>query len=174
MLRLAVVFPLVVILLLAQVDPERDWTDRHKREDDNWAARTRLSPEVIRQLRIAAGIPDETDAAVDYIDTRSLRSRNHILLVEVSGGNGHCLNLHVLQSMAKGFVPVWSLDKMPNGPGGICRLSPVNPSAHADKSGRIVLEVPVYDDLLQRTMPTKRFTYVWIEDNYVLSSHSAR
>ena len=149
----------------------------HDRDDQQWARKSGLSVNDVREIRILAGIADATDGAViKHIDATSLKQRNHILFAEA--GNGHCMRLHVFERTAGAFREVWSLSDMP-GPDwpigatasssgrGICQQGPRSPSVHATSEGRIVLEVPILSDPFQRTVPAATFSFAWDGSKYI-------
>ena len=139
---------------------------RNDTRDRHWAITTRLSLETIHQLRIIAGVSE--DAIIANLDRKNLSGRNHVLLVEVASGKGYCLRLHVLQVLSESATQVWALSELPDNSEGICRQGPVNPSAHATPDGRIIVDVPVYSEPFQRTLPIRTYTYAWDGGRYHL------
>jgi hypothetical protein len=142
-------------------------------QDAIWAEKTGLLVGEVREMRIAAGIPDSAqNVRIDRIDAASLKQRNQILLVE-----GVCGTLHVLERQMDGFREVWSLTKLPALPGWtgssratdseqtVC-LSRAKISVIADS--RIVVEVPVVLDPFVRGAPASRFTFAWDGSEYKL------
>ena len=73
---------------------DQDWAARHRAEDQQWAKKTGLTPDAVRQLRLMAEIGDGDNPYVDKLDIEGLSARNHIFLV-TAAGNGHCLGLYV-------------------------------------------------------------------------------
>jgi len=148
------------------------------RQDQRWADKSGLTVSEVRAIRILAGITDAIDgAAVQLIDAKSLRQRNHILLAEA--GNGHCMRVHVFERTGSIFQEVWSLtglpprdwpigaEAKPSGP-GICPQGPRPPNVQATPEGRIIVEVPVLFDPFQRSMPANTFSFEWDGSKYVL------
>lgn len=146
------------------VTPAQDWVARHQEEDRVWADRTGLIPEQVRQLRLMADVPDDEAAYIVNLDTENLKTRNHILLV-TAGGNGHCLELVVLERKGDGFQRMWSVAGTPGG-AGFCRESPTNPEAYATTNGEIVIKIPVFDYNKGTGKATDLYTYVWNGKSY--------
>jgi hypothetical protein len=160
--------------LLAQETSGDRFKAQHDIEDRKWAEKTGLPVNEIRAIRIAAGISDDAPGLrIANLDAKSLKQRNHILLVE-----GPCVKLHVIERGAGGLTEVWSLNELPrpawkiaqaSRPGrGICSQSPRAPSAHATADGQIVLEVPFLLDPFQRTLPVDTYTFRWDGNTYIV------
>ncbi len=163
----------------AQQDQAASIAARHDGEDQRWAIRNGLSKSDIRAIRTAAGISDKTEnTRITELDARSLKQRNHILLVET--GNGSCLRLHIVEKTATGFKEIWSLSGLKDrgwsieeiaghGGTGICSQAPRSPSAHATPDGRIVVEIPTLSDPFQRSMPVTTYSFKWDGAGYAVS-----
>jgi hypothetical protein len=150
------------LVALAQYQ-QQDYVARHLKEDRELARKSGLLVADIRKLRLLADIPDDSDALIDSLNAKSLRSRNQVLLVTTSG-NGHCLDLYVFEHRRKDFRLIWSATAMPGG-AGYCRESSNDPEAYV-QAGRIVVKIPVFD--YQRGVPkaTDFYTYNWNGKSY--------
>ena len=157
-----------VNLVLAQtISPTAVFMARQQEQSDkHWAIMTGLPLTQVREIRLAAGLPDDGAERIQNLDTKTLSSRNQILLV----GGGSCLVLHVLQQNAHAYIQVWSLSDVPRGIGNnevagaggkICGQGPARASAHVTSDGRIVVEIPVYDYPFQRAVVTRAYQYQW-------------
>ena len=141
-LALSLVFAIVPPRVTAQNPPTFDWKAFHRADDRSWAQRTGLSPQEIRQLRLADGIADdEPSNPLDTIDARTL-PRKRILLV-TAAGSGHCLTVNVFSPNGGRFQRLWSASEMPDGAGfchpSVCR----NAMAFASKGNRVEVAIPV-------------------------------
>jgi hypothetical protein len=164
-----VAFTLVLLFVAASIDAvaqyqEQDWAARHAKEDREWARKTGLSAAEVRDLRLLADVPDDSDTLIDNLIVKGLRARNHILLVTTSG-NGHCLDLFVFLRKGNEFERVWAEGEMPDG-GGFCRASPYNPVAYVTRRGKIVVKVPVYDYSKGKPKAPYYYAFVWNGKTY--------
>jgi hypothetical protein len=166
MRRLCVAFGFVNLLFAQTIPLTTVYRARQEQSDEHWAFMTRLPAAQIRELRLAAGLPDDGAERIENLDLKTLSSRNQILLV---GGIG-CLVLHVLQQNADAYKQVWSLSDVPDRGGirevgaarkKICGQGPAKASAHVTSDGVIVVEIPVYNYPFQRTVPTRSYQYRW-------------
>jgi hypothetical protein len=147
----------------------------HDSEDQHWATKTGLDAGDVRAIRMAAGVSDSSYSRILNIDANTLQHGRHILFVE----GQPCVNLHVLERLANGFVEVWSLSALPRPISGvppttlgkqrgICPLAPLLPRARATTEDQIVLEVPVLLDPFQRTLPPYTYVFAWDGSRYAL------
>ncbi len=139
----------VVLLLVAsqpvcaQNPSTFDWVAFHRADDLTWSRGTGLSPQEIRNLRLAVGIADdEPSNPLDAIDARTL-PHERILLV-TAAGSGHCLDVNVLSRHGRGFQKLWSVGEMPDGSGfchpSLCRYA----SAFATRKNQVEIVVPMH------------------------------
>lgn len=145
----------------------QDFAARHRQEDAAWAQKSGLSPATVRKLRLIAGVTDDTAERIVNLDASSFRARRHILLVS-AGGNGHCLDLHVIARRRNSYRVVWSASEMPTG-AGFCRESPENPEAYAADGSRVEIKIPVYDYERNAPEATRLLTYRWNGKTYKLA-----
>lgn len=145
---------------------------RHQREDQALAHRNGLTPEFIRQARIAAGISDVTNA-IETFDAKSFSQRHQILVVAFANTPRHCISVHVLEEKAGALTEIWSLKRLKSSTKyvdlseGICRQGPVNPSASATPDGNVVVRVPVVFDPSQRNAVELKYNYLWDGSSFV-------
>ena len=138
----------------------------HVQEDQIWANKSGLPQRMVHQMRVRAGVDDESNEHVDFLDAKSLSHRKQVLLV-TAGGNGHCLGLFVFQKHAP-YDMVWSTEGLSGG-AGICRESPINPKAFIS-AGRIVLQVPVFDYKRNVSKGPNVYVFEWNGKTYVARS----
>lgn len=80
---------------------------------------------------------------------------------------------------AAGFIEVWSLDKKPVryvpvvATQGICPQAPRLPTAYGTSDGRIVIEIPVMVDPLERTIPNEIYSFAWDGKTYRLQDEQS-
>ncbi len=155
--------------------------------DAVWASKSGLSIDDIRSLRAAIGIPDTPPgralrpgervqavaSRISAIDANSLKSNNHILVVE----SQPCLVVHVFERGSSGLKEIWSLDRVPSpnslfNPKSqrICPQAPIPPSVHGTTDGRIVIEIPVLVDPFQRSIPPYVYSFTWDGNAYTLDT----
>jgi hypothetical protein len=170
-------FVILLIGLLATPDvsaaqfQEQDYVARHSKEDREWARKTGLSAQAVRNLRLLADVPDDSDTLIDHIDARNLRARNQVLLVTTSG-NGHCLELFVFARRGTRHKLIWSATEMPSG-AGYCRQSSHNPEAYVTRSGSIVVKIPAFDYKKLKPEATDFYFYVWNGGVYKYAGNQA-
>lgn len=157
----------------AAVPVTQDWIARHREEDRVWAERTSLTTEQVRQLRLAADVPDDEAASIVNLDTQNLKVHNHVLLV-TAGGNGHCLELVIFNREGNEFRRIWSLGELPGARGGICRESSLDPEAYATPDGKLVVKLPVFDYNSGTAKTTELYTYVWDGKSYEHTDDKSR
>ena len=124
-------------------------------DDRTWAIKSGLTPQEIRKLRRLVGVENEADGYIDNLDSKTFKTRNHILVV-TAGGNGHCLDLYVFTRIGTDFRKAWAAEEK-----GYCRESPKNPEGYATRDGKIVVKIPVYDSTRQVERATGFYTYAW-------------
>jgi len=131
--------------------------------DQTWAARSGLDPADIAAIRQLTGIPDPPGFAIRTLDTKSLRDRNQVLLVE--SGNGHCPRPHVLiKSPDSGWRELWALPD----PRGLCPQAPTSPTVRVVE-GRILVEIPIMKDAFVRFIPREVQNWIWNGATYTLA-----
>jgi hypothetical protein len=147
--------------------------------DQRLARSSGLTPIEIRAIRMVLGIPDSSsDRRIWGIDVNSLKLRNHVLVAEY-GPPGNCLQIHVVERGAAGFVKIWSLSEIPTQlPGshpvqqhpmrGICAQAPKPPSVYATPDHRIVVDIPVLLDPSQRSPQSYKYSFTWDGSGYKL------
>jgi hypothetical protein len=159
----------------AQTDMERFAKAEREREDQLWARKSGLSASEIRAMRMLVGFTDTTSGSVVNIDSDSLKSRNHVLLVEFH--SGYCTRVHVLERAGDSFQEVWSLTEVPDrvwgvredqNRRGICANASRGTNAHGTADGRIVVEVRVLVDPFVRSMPVDTYSFTWNGSKYEL------
>ena len=123
--------------------------------DRTWALKSGLTLEEIHRLRKLVGVENEADGYIDSIDSKTFKSRHHILVV-TAGGNGHCLDLYVFAHRGAEFRRAWAAEEK-----GYCRESPKNPESFATADGKIVVKIPVYDYNRQANRAVDFYTYTW-------------
>jgi hypothetical protein len=130
--------------------------------DQTWAARSGLEPGDIAAIRKLTGVP-APEFTILTLDTKSLRERNQVVLVE--SGNGHCQRPHVLTKSAEtGWRELW----IHPDPRGLCAHAPVPPTIRVVE-GRIVIEIPIMKDPFIRAIPREVQTWTWNGTTYTRS-----
>jgi len=118
---------------------------------------------MVREMRMRAGVDDESNEHIDFVDAKSLAHRKQVLLV-MAGGNGHCLGLFVFQNYAP-YDLVWSTEEVSGG-AGMCRESPLNPKALVS-AGRVVVQIPVFDYQRNVSKGSNVYRFEWNGQTYV-------
>ncbi len=110
MLGLWIQFGFASLPFAQTISSTRAQRAQQQRSDEHWAFMTGLPANQIRELRLAAGLPDDGAERIADLDVKTLNSRNQILLV---GGPG-CLVLHILQQDANAYKLNLSLSDVPD------------------------------------------------------------
>jgi hypothetical protein len=89
------------------------WKAWHIRNDKDWG-KSRLNPNQVRELRLAAGIPDEFPGdPIRLVDASSLPGERILLVTSTEGGR--CIKARVFSSKRGQFVEEWSAQELPSG-----------------------------------------------------------
>jgi hypothetical protein len=117
----------------------------HRQAWVTWSNKTGLPVKTIERLwrtTMGSDAQDRFGEGIEMVDAASLRSRHHLLFV-TAGGNGHCLKLYVFGNSGNDDKPLWKLNELPDGSGGICHEQfSAYPTAYARPTGDIVVQVP--------------------------------
>ncbi|CAN5407510.1 hypothetical protein BH20ACI2_BH20ACI2_14240 [soil metagenome] len=146
------------------------WAAPLQEDDRNWAVRTGLTSEQVRQLRVKADASEDMNVRIVDLDTQNLAARNHVLLV-TAAGNGHCLELIIFGRKGDEFQRIWSVSEMPDG-AGLCRDSPIDPKAYVAANQEIIVEIPVFDYIRNVSGATKLSKYEWNGRTYELAGQT--
>lgn len=141
-----------------------------EQSDRHWATVTRLPIEQVREIRIAAGVSDDSAPPIKGLDTTMLSKRDQVLVV----APGHQACLSVLQRNANGYTQVWAPAEVPRSKGnneaigGGGRICGQFSSARFDQDGLVVIEMPVNNYPFQRSVPVRTYRYRWDGHTYNL------
>ena len=140
-------FAIVLFLLASQPvsaqNPSTfDWVAFHRADDLIWSRKTGLSPQEVRDLRLAVGLADdEPSNPLDALDAETLPHERIVLVT--AAGSGHCLNVNVLNRHGRGFQKLWSAAEMPDGSGFCHPPACRNASAFATRKNEVRIVAPV-------------------------------
>jgi hypothetical protein len=168
----SILFFLVSLFAVGQNGPVPgvDWVSFHKKSDQFWAIRSRLSLHDVRSLRLAAGIKDdEPSDSIEMMDGKTL-GRDQVLLVTATN-SGQCLDVTVYKPGWTKFAKLWSTASTPENK-AFCRPPACHaPRAWATGKGVVTVTLAKAGPGADATCDTDEIlTYRWKNSTYELMS----
>lgn len=167
MKRLRCILQFASALLLVSALYAQDSDSNRRQDETRWAKATGIPADTVHRLwRSISHFADEKDddSQILALDTKSLASRDQLLMV-TAAGLPTCLAVTIFLKSA-GYRMVWSESQTPDGR-GFCENFGLEPEVNV-KEGKILVKAP--GDLLSKhasDVEIAEYIYVWTGKTYM-------
>jgi hypothetical protein len=154
--------------------PTRLSAERTRVRDQYWATQAELTVDTVRALRRLAGIPGSDGSMIAGLESRTFSRLNQVVLIARYGA---CLRVYVFSGEGGRYRQIWALRKVPGArgfgdvaprTGRVCDVGPARAAIRVAPSGEILITVPEYNYVGQRSIPSRTYMYQWNGSTYEL------